>query len=50
MINSGKLSKICHMADIYLQAKSVPCRIDVIAVVLDGDENTTRLTHYQNVY
>lgn len=50
MINPSKLSKIRHMADVYIQDKKVLCRIDVIAIVLDDNEKITRLTHYPNVY
>jgi putative endonuclease len=50
MITKGKLSKIRRMANLYMQDKILPCRIDVVAIVLDRNETITRLTHYQNVY
>ena len=57
MISRGKLQKIRNMAMVYLEGKSLPagrqglpCRIDVIAVVLDPNDQLTRLTHYENVY
>jgi len=50
MISRGKLAKIRHMAMVYTEGKSVPCRIDVVAVVLNSDDNLIRLTHYENVY
>jgi len=50
MITKGKLSKIRRMANLYMQEKMLPCRIDVVAIVLDRNESITRLTHYQNVY
>lgn len=55
MINKKKLSKIRHMADVYLcrgeacLARSL-CRIDVIAIVLNPDNSLLRLSHYENVY
>lgn len=50
MINPKKLWKIRNMANIYMHRNDLPCRIDVVAVVLgDGDE-VVRLTHYENVY
>lgn len=49
MITAGKLARVRHMAMLYLKGCEVSCRIDVIAVVLSGDNNLLRLTHYQNV-
>jgi putative endonuclease len=55
MINKKKLSKIRHMADIYLCRGEASlarplCRIDVIAIVLNPDSSLSRLSHYENVY
>lgn len=50
MINKKKLSKVRHMATIYLNGNSVPCRIDIIAIVLNPDNSLLRLSHYKNVY
>lgn len=50
MINPGKLHRIRNMAAVYLNGKSVPCRIDVVAVVLDDFNEVVRLTHYENVF
>ncbi|MBI4099543.1 YraN family protein, partial [Candidatus Microgenomates bacterium] len=50
MINKGKLSRVRHMAEVYLAGCSLPCRIDVVAVVLDQNNEVVRLTHYENVY
>jgi putative endonuclease len=50
MINPGKLHRVRNMAAIYMQGKSLPCRIDVVAVVLSPDNEVLRLTHYENVY
>lgn len=50
MISKGKLSRIRHMATMYLGGESVPCRIDVVAVVFTETGGVDRLTHYENVY
>ncbi|MBI3887924.1 YraN family protein [Candidatus Microgenomates bacterium] len=53
MVGKGKLAKIRNMAAIFMgQSASwrIPCRIDVIAVVLSQDDILLRLTHYENVY
>lgn len=50
MINSHKLQKVKNMATIYMKGKTLPCRIDVVAVVLSQEGNLIRLTHYENVY
>ena len=50
MISPGKLHRIRSMATIYTEGKEVPCRIDVVAIVLDEDNSVRRLTHYENVY
>lgn len=50
MVGKGKLAKIRHMATIYLNGKEVPCRVDVVAVVLGENNEVMRLTHYENVY
>lgn len=49
MINKRKLAKVKRMAEVYLNGKSVLCRIDVVAIVLGQNNNLIRLTHYQNV-
>ena len=50
MISPGKLARIRNMATLYMNGKSVPCRIDVVAIVLGPDNEVMRLTHYENVY
>jgi putative endonuclease len=49
MINPGKLQRIRNMAMVYLNGKSLPCRIDVVAIVLGTNNEVLRLTHYENV-
>lgn len=50
MINKGKLKRVRHMAEVYLKGKDLPCRIDVVAIVLGSNNELLRLTHYENVY
>lgn len=50
MVGRGKLYKIQHMANLYMKGKLLPCRIDVIAIVLNEDNTVNRLTQYENVY
>lgn len=50
MVGKGKLNKIQHMASLYMNGKLLPCRIDVIAIVLNDDNTVKRLTQYENVY
>jgi len=49
MISREKLHRIRNLATMYLKGKSVPCRIDVVAIVLGPDNTVVRLTHYENV-
>ena len=50
MVGRGKLQRVGNMATMYMNGKLLPCRIDVIAVVLNPDNSLLRLTHYENVY
>lgn len=50
MISPHKLRKVKNMALIYMKGETLPCRIDVVAVVLSHESNLVRLTHYENVY
>ncbi len=50
MVGRGKLQKVRNMALMYLKGKEIPCRIDVIAIVLSEDGSVSRLNHYENVY
>lgn len=55
MINKKKLSKIRRMAEFYFckgdsRIARPPCRIDIVAIVLNPDSSPLRLTHYENVY
>lgn len=50
MIGRGKLARIRNMATLYMNGQLLPCRIDVVAIVLGSDNHVARLTHYENVY
>lgn len=50
MINKHKLKRVQNMAAIYMKGKSLPCRIDVVAIILSAANELVRLTHYENVY
>ena len=50
MINPKKLYKIRNMAAIFMGRNDLPCRIDVVAIVLSLENQVLRLTHYENVY
>ena len=50
MISPYKLRKVRNMATIYMKGDILPCRIDVVAVVLSLEGDLIRLTHYENVY
>src|SRR3989344_3197347 len=45
MVGRGKLQKIRNMATVYMNGENIPCRIDVVAIVLDENNDVTRLTH-----
>ena len=49
MAGPQKLYKVRHMATIYMKGVELPCRIDVVAIVLNEDNTVSRITHYENV-
>jgi len=49
MISPGKLHRIRNMATLYMNGQSLPCRIDVVAIVFGENNDVVRLTHYENV-
>jgi len=51
MISRGKLYRVEKMANVYLTVNNLgnpPCRIDVIAIVLNPDSSLLSLRHYPN--
>ena len=49
MFTKSKLEKVKRMATVYLKGQEVPCRIDMVAVVLDPENNPVSVKHYENV-
>jgi putative endonuclease len=49
MFTRYKYAKVRRMAEVYLQGKEVPCRIDMIAVELKQDNTVGEIRHYENV-
>ncbi|MBU1031899.1 YraN family protein [Patescibacteria group bacterium] len=50
MISRHKLKRVQNMAAVYMKGEDKSCRIDVVAIVLSGENELLRLTHYENVY
>lgn len=52
MVNKSKIGKVKRMGEVYLQDKGieVPCRVDVVAIVLENNGSVERIEHYQAVY
>jgi len=49
MFGRGKYERVKRMATIYLSGREVPCRIDMISIVLNADSEVLSLKHYPNV-
>lgn len=49
MVGPGKLQKVRNMATMYMKGETFVCRIDVVAIVLNEQNEIQRLTHYENV-
>lgn len=49
MFTHGKYERVKRMATIYLNGRDVPCRIDMVAVVLDSNNQPVSIKHYPNV-
>lgn len=52
MVNKRKLSQVKTMGEVYLQDNNLdcPCRVDVVAIVLQNNGSVEKLEHYQAVY
>lgn len=50
MISRQKLKRVRNMAAIYMKGKDLPCRIDVVAIILSSADELVCLNHYENVY
>jgi putative endonuclease len=49
MFTRRKYDKVKRMATIYLGGRDVPCRIDMVAVMLDGRNQPAKIKLYENV-
>ncbi len=49
MFGRGKYERVKRMATVYLNGHDVPCRIDMIAIILNADNEVLSLKHYPNV-
>ena len=49
MFTAGKMQRVKRMATVYLKGRETKCRIDMVAVVLDSQNRSQRITHYPNV-
>lgn len=50
MFTPRKYDRVKRMATVYLKGRDVPCRIDMIAIVLDPTHQPISINHYQNPY
>lgn len=50
MFTLRKYDRVKRMATVYLKGRDVPCRIDLIAIVLDTNHQPLSINHYQNPY
>ncbi len=49
MFTRGKYERVKRMASGYLKGREVACRIDMVAVVLDAENEPVSVKHYENV-
>lgn len=49
MFTQSKKAQVKRMATVYLEGKEVACRIDMIAVVLDSQNEVVSVKQYENV-
>jgi putative endonuclease len=49
MFTQNKLRRVHNMAMVYLRGIEVPCRIDMVAILLNPDNTLQSLKHYPNV-
>lgn len=50
MFTPRKYDRVKRMATVYLKGRDVPCRIDLVAIVLDPNHHPLSINHYQNPY
>ena len=49
MFTRGKYERVKRMASVYLKGREVACRIDMVAVVLNAENEAVSVKHYENV-
>lgn len=49
MFTPGKYQRVKRMATVYLNGHDIPCRIDMVAVILDQNNQPVSIKHYPNV-
>ena len=49
MFTHGKYERVRRMATVYLNGRDVPCRVDMVAVILDPNNQPVSIKHYPNV-
>ena len=49
MFTRGKYERVKRMASVYLKGREVACRIDMVAVVLNVENEPVSVQHYENV-
>lgn len=49
MFTQRKYNQVKRMAQVYLEGKEVPCRIDMVAVELNDIDNVISVRSYQNM-
>lgn len=49
MFTRNKLARVRRMAEMYLKGKEVACRIDMVAVVLNQENELVLVRHYEGV-
>jgi len=49
MFGRGKYQQVKRMATLYLGGQDIPCRIDMISIILNLDNEIVSLKHYPNV-
>jgi len=49
MFGRGKYERVKRMATLYLNDREIPCRIDMIAIVLDVNYLPISINHYPEV-
>ena len=49
MFTQNKRRRVMNMGYVYTKGKEVKCRIDMIAILLDENNNLLSLKHYENL-